>query len=354
VTRDHGPVTADLRTGDVPPIRRPRESASIRFSVKTCNMEDRPVTSYVTAPDGVSLAYQVIGGGSLDLVFFAGLALPIDLLWEDPGFAHFARRLSRFSRTVCLEGRGIGASGGDFAASAVDENDYGQNVYGLTSVLDALGCGRVALVAHGSAGPVAIRYVAAHPERVATLVLVDSHAYYMREDDYPWGMPRSAIDRHVAAVREAWGSGAALDSLAPPCPHTPSDPRTRSVLRTRSGRSVPVSLFGGTWQSSARTTTSFGICSRLRPVFSPKRALAIPCGAFGSRSGTARKSAARVERAKPPRLRLDGGSTRALLIHLRCPLQEGSVSPLASPGCGAANRRFGLAVWTPTASTPGT
>lgn len=41
-------------------------------------------------PDGVSLAYQVIGGGSRDLVFFAGLALPIDLLWEDPGFAHFA------------------------------------------------------------------------------------------------------------------------------------------------------------------------------------------------------------------------------------------------------------------------
>ena len=64
-----------------------------------------------------------------------------------------------------LEGRGIGASGGDFAASAVDENDPGQNAYGLTSVLDAIGCEEVVLVAHGSAGPVAIRYVAAHPER---------------------------------------------------------------------------------------------------------------------------------------------------------------------------------------------
>ncbi len=178
-------------------------------------MEERPVTKYVTAPDGVSLAYQVIGGGPPDLVFFPGLALPIDLLWEDTGFAHFARRLSRFSRTVWLEGRGIGASGGDFAESAVDENDDGQHSYGLTSVLDAIGCEEVVLVAHGSAGPVAIQYVAAHPERVATLVLVDSHAYYMREDDYPWGMPRSAIDRHVAAVREAWGSGAALDALAP-------------------------------------------------------------------------------------------------------------------------------------------
>ena len=69
-------------------------------------MDERPVTRYVTAPDGVSLAYQVIGGGPLDLVFFPGLALPIDLLWEDTGFNHFARRLSRFSRTVWLEGRG--------------------------------------------------------------------------------------------------------------------------------------------------------------------------------------------------------------------------------------------------------
>jgi hypothetical protein len=52
-------------------------------------MEERPVTKYVSAPGGVSLAYQVIGGGPPDLVFFPGLALPIDLLWEDTGFAHF-------------------------------------------------------------------------------------------------------------------------------------------------------------------------------------------------------------------------------------------------------------------------
>jgi class 3 adenylate cyclase len=178
-------------------------------------VEERPVTRYVSAPDGVSLAYQVIGDGALDLVFFPGLALPIDLLWEDPGFAHFARRLGRFSRTVWLEGRGIGASGGDFTATGVDENGHGQMVYGLTSVLDAIGCEQVVLAAHGSAGPVAIRYAVTHSERVSTLVLVDSHAYYVREDGYPWGMPPDAIDRHLAVVKEAWGSGAALDALAP-------------------------------------------------------------------------------------------------------------------------------------------
>ena len=172
-------------------------------------VEERPITRYATAPDGVSLAYQVVGSGPLDLVFYPGLALPIDLLWEDPGFAYFAKRLGRFSRTVWPEGRGIGASGGDFS-HAVREDPLG-----LTSMLDAVGCEEVVLVAHGSAGPVAIQYAVAHAERVTTLVLIDSHAYYVREDDYPWGMPRDAIERHIAIVKDVWGSGAALDALAP-------------------------------------------------------------------------------------------------------------------------------------------
>ena len=167
------------------------------------------MTRYATAPDGVSLAYQVIGEGPLDLVFYPGLALPIDLLWEDPGFAYFAKRLGRFSRTVWPEGRGIGASGGDFA------NPAQEDPLGLTSMLDGVGCDEVVLVAHGSAGPVAIRYAVAHPERVTSLVLIDSHAYYVRDDDYPWGMPRDAIERHIAIVKEVWGSGAALEALAP-------------------------------------------------------------------------------------------------------------------------------------------
>ena len=69
-------------------------------------MEERPLTKYATAPDGVSLAYQVIGNGPLDLVFYPGLALPIDLLWEDPGFSYFAKRLGRFAGRCGLKAGG--------------------------------------------------------------------------------------------------------------------------------------------------------------------------------------------------------------------------------------------------------
>ena len=173
-------------------------------------MDERPVTRYTKAPDGASIAYQVTGDGPLDLVIFPGLALPIDLLWEDPGFAHFAKRLRSFARTVWIEGRGIGASGGRFTASSVDEG-----LYNLTPILDAAGCEQVVLVAHGSAGPPAIHYAVTHAERVKALVLIDSHAYYVRGDDYPWGLPPDALERHIAVVKEVWGSEAGLDALAP-------------------------------------------------------------------------------------------------------------------------------------------
>jgi hypothetical protein len=77
-------------------------------------VDERPVTRYARAPDGVSLAYQVTGDGPLDLVLWPGFSYLTDLLWEDLGFRHIARRLGGFSRTIWHEPRGVGASGGDF------------------------------------------------------------------------------------------------------------------------------------------------------------------------------------------------------------------------------------------------
>lgn len=63
-------------------------------------MTDRPETGYATAPDGVSLAYHVLGNGQLDVVWTPVVSFPFDLLWEEPSFAHFARRVARFSRSI--------------------------------------------------------------------------------------------------------------------------------------------------------------------------------------------------------------------------------------------------------------
>jgi class 3 adenylate cyclase len=174
-------------------------------------VNERPVTRYAKTPDGVSIAYQVIGDGPLDLLFPTELGIPIDLLWEDPGFVRVAKRLQSFSRTTLCEVRGIGASGGDYLDSVAEEIADAD----LAAVLDAAECGRVALVGTTNSGPLVIQYAIRHPERIAALVLINTYAHYVQEDDYPWGVPLAVLDRHRARVTEIWGSRSAVTLVAP-------------------------------------------------------------------------------------------------------------------------------------------
>jgi len=47
----------------------------------------------------------------------------------------------------------------------------------------------------------------------------------VREDDYPWGVPREDLDRLIAAVKDAWGTG---ESVALIAPSRSADERLRS------------------------------------------------------------------------------------------------------------------------------
>jgi class 3 adenylate cyclase len=175
-------------------------------------VNERPETSYASASDGVSIAHQVTGQGPLELLFFQPPAIPLDLLWDDPGFVRFARRLGGFSQIVWVEARGGGSSGGLIPGFDSDEALHFGDV---TAVLDQTGRERVVLVASGDGGPLAISYATLHPERVRALVLIDAYAHYVQEDGYPWGLSRDTLDQHVAAVRDVWGTGATADVMAP-------------------------------------------------------------------------------------------------------------------------------------------
>ena len=173
-------------------------------------MADAPGTQYVHSADGISLAFQVSGDGPLQLVFLNRVH-PIDLLSDDPGFVRFRRRLGSFSRTVWFDDRGWGASEGDPKDSKPGEISDAD----LSAVLDAVGFERPALVAEDSNGVRAIHFSATHPERVSALILVNSYAHYVREPDYPWGLPRESVDRVVDLVRDTWGTPVALEIVAP-------------------------------------------------------------------------------------------------------------------------------------------
>jgi class 3 adenylate cyclase len=174
-------------------------------------VSDAPETRYTRSADGTNLAYQVSGDGPLDMVFLHSGGIPIDLLTDDPGFIRVRRRLGTFSRTVWFDARGSGASEGvplEVSVGEIFDAD-------VTAVLDAVGFERPALVAEGTSGARAMHFSATHPQRVRDLVLVNTFAHYVREDDYPWGIPPRSLDRVAGALKDAWGTGALVEVIAP-------------------------------------------------------------------------------------------------------------------------------------------
>ena len=174
-------------------------------------MEDRPQTRYVSAPDGVNLAYQVYGDGPLVLLWVPPGAFSYDLLWDEPSFAHLARRMAGFGRNIWFTPRGIGGSGGHWSELSVEETAMND----LSAVINDCKCERVTLVGPGATGARVIRYAHARPERVASLVLIEAFAHYVREPDYPIGYPESALARALANAPQEWGTGTQLEAVAP-------------------------------------------------------------------------------------------------------------------------------------------
>src|SRR6478735_8214416 len=58
----------------------------------------------------VSIAYQVMGSGDLDLVYVSGWLAHLEVDMEFPRYAAFAERLASFSKLVRFDKRGTGMS----------------------------------------------------------------------------------------------------------------------------------------------------------------------------------------------------------------------------------------------------
>jgi hypothetical protein len=65
---------------------------------------DRPETRHAVTDDGVHIAYQVVGTGSVDVVFVHAFVSHVEVFWELPSFERFVRELSSWARR--LPGRG--------------------------------------------------------------------------------------------------------------------------------------------------------------------------------------------------------------------------------------------------------
>lgn len=68
----------------------------------------QPKTRYAKS-GGVSIAYQVLGEGPLDVIFIPGYVSNVEFYWELPSLTRMFERLASFSRVILWDKRGTGA-----------------------------------------------------------------------------------------------------------------------------------------------------------------------------------------------------------------------------------------------------
>jgi class 3 adenylate cyclase len=179
-----------------------------------------PPFEFAYRRDGRRLAYQVVGDGELDLVFLFGWPTHLGLMWENPSFAGFLRKLSSFSRLILFDRLGDGLSDrGPTGHTFDDEMDD------VRTVLATAGSRRAAYFGCHTGGRLALLLAATHPDEVAAVVTFGSHPATLRDDDYPWGSTPEEREQVFAAIRTMQPrdlSHVLLNNLAPSAADDPS------------------------------------------------------------------------------------------------------------------------------------
>jgi pimeloyl-ACP methyl ester carboxylesterase/DNA-binding CsgD family transcriptional regulator len=123
---------------------------------------------YATTPDGMSIAYTVSGEGH-PLVFVPLGLNHVQLSWRyDHRISGWLEALNQRFRLIRYDSRGQGMS----TRGLPPEHSMDRYLVDLETVVDRLGLERFVLLGYFFQGHTAIRYAAAHPERVEALVLV--------------------------------------------------------------------------------------------------------------------------------------------------------------------------------------
>jgi pimeloyl-ACP methyl ester carboxylesterase len=190
-----------------------------------------PETSYASCGD-LSIAYQVIGDGPIDLVFCGSFVSHVELFWTVPEFVAFLEQLSRFCRILLFDKAGVGLSD-----PVPEVPSVGDRMAEIEAVMDAAGFNEAVIFGVSEGGPAAMVFAARRPERTRALILTGTFSFYgfsgwddmdrdagelrtilvpkLGEDYSPSTEQLARFQEFGRAVRSGWGSGAALKNLLP-------------------------------------------------------------------------------------------------------------------------------------------
>jgi DNA-binding SARP family transcriptional activator/pimeloyl-ACP methyl ester carboxylesterase len=163
---------------------------------------DRPPLSqairFCTAPDGVRLAYAVVGAGPV-LVKAANWLSHLEYDWNSPVWRHWLTGLASSRTLVRYDERGCGLSDWN-----VEDFSLDAWVMDLETVVDALGLERFPILGISQGASIAIAYAVRHPEKVSHLILYGGYARGRYHRDLT-PKQREELEVMLQLIKLGWG-----------------------------------------------------------------------------------------------------------------------------------------------------
>src|SRR2546421_1496585 len=158
-----------------------------------------PDIQYTRSGD-VAIAYQVMGDGPVDVVWFRGMAGDLLSTWDQPLLARHAIGLSAFFRVLGFDKRGTGLSDRVREAPTLETR-----MDDIRAVMDAAGSERAVLWTAHEGSRTALLFAATYPERTAGPFLLQPSARGTRSPDYPGAPNQEEWRQQLASARRRSG-----------------------------------------------------------------------------------------------------------------------------------------------------
>jgi len=166
---------------------------------------------YVRSDDR-SIAYTTFGFGDNVLVMNNGWITNIEEYCNLPGMMEWLNELSKFSKVVLFDKRGVGLS------DRVDEKELPQlkNRAGdLSAIIEQEKFDKVTLFGSCCGGPMVLLYAYLYPEKVKSVILYDSFAKWVQDEDYQEGLPMDYHNNNLNLISQIWGEPFGIEFFAP-------------------------------------------------------------------------------------------------------------------------------------------
>ncbi|MGH2785573.1 MAG: adenylate/guanylate cyclase domain-containing protein [Actinomycetota bacterium] len=168
------------------------------------------VETQYTQSGNVSIAYQVLGDGPIDLVMAPGWIFHVELVWEQPEFERMMRKLTPHFRVILFDKRGTGLSDRSIGSASIEDR-----MDDIRAVMDAAGSEQAVVMGWSEGGTFAAMFAATYPARTRALILYASGARFRWAPDFDIAWPPEVEQMFESYLETSWGKGLGASVVVP-------------------------------------------------------------------------------------------------------------------------------------------